>query len=82
SFGVESLDIILENWDKMDNTWPASTLIARDISASLEKYSFVLSENKLPPDAEKSGSRFKLRLVSYPLDYTISDRSDDFFTVQ
>ena len=82
SSGVKSLDIILENWDQMDGTWPSSILIARDISASLEKYSFILSENKLPPDAEKSGSHFKLRIVSYPLDYTISDRSDDFFTVQ
>ncbi len=82
SLGVESVDIILENWDQMDGNWPASILIARDITASLEKYSFVLSENKLPPNAEKSGSHFKLRVVAYPLDYTISDRSDDFFSVQ
>jgi len=79
---VKSVDIILENWDKMDGAWPSSILIARNISASLGRYSFVLAEDKLPKVPEKIGDHFKIRIVSYPLDYTISDRSDNFFSVQ
>jgi hypothetical protein len=36
----------------------------------------------LPPDAPKDGDNFKIRIVPYPLDYTISDRSDDFFSIR
>lgn len=80
--GVKSVDIILENWKVVSGNWPASRFIARNIPAADGKYSFKLSMDNLPPESREAGNLFKVRIVPYPLDYTITGRSDDYFSIK
>lgn len=81
SSGIEKVNIVLENWETPEAGWPTSGGMAENIPANLGKYSFSMSLESLPPALRQPNNYFKIRIVKSDYNYSISDRSDEFFSI-